>query len=115
MTVKKKQVAKKTTTPKVTPKNTGADYKSAPEEQPAAAPQQEKPIIGHLFGTLGYSDINDIEGFIGRISGGSISDMLLSLNASLRFAQGKGIYSVEESECISASIRTLSKLFTSKQ
>jgi effector-binding domain-containing protein len=61
--------------------------------------------LGVLFGILAYSDIDEYEAFINRLNEKSAQDMMLTIHSALRYAQAKGVFSLEESEAISIVLR----------
>lgn len=67
---------------------------------------EEQPL-GVLFGVLGYKTIEEFEGYLQRLSDRSPTDTVLTVHSALRFAQSKGIFSLEESEAISILLRKM--------
>jgi len=61
--------------------------------------------LGVLFGILAYNDIDEYETYINRLNEKSSQDMLLTIHSALRYAQAKGVFSLEESEVISVVLR----------
>jgi hypothetical protein len=68
---------------------------------------QEKEPLGVLFGVLAYNDTEEYEGYIKRLVDKSPQDMMLTIHSALRYAQARGVYSLEESEAISIVLRKL--------
>lgn len=75
--------------------NTGQNKSESNETQP----------LGVLFGILAYNDIEEYETYINRLNEKSSQDMLLTIHSALRYAQAKGVFSLEESEAISIVLR----------
>lgn len=63
--------------------------------------------LGILFGSLAYNDLDEYEAFLERLNGKSSIDTLLTIHSALRYAQSKGIFSLEESEVISILLRKI--------
>lgn len=61
--------------------------------------------MGVLFGILAYNDIDEFESYLNRLNEKSSQDMLLTIHSALRYAQAKGVFSLEESEAISIVLR----------
>ena len=59
--------------------------------------------IGSLFGTIHYNTYNDLNSFITNLTK---EQSLYCLIESVKYAHSKGVFSLEESECISKSIRS---------
>jgi hypothetical protein len=66
----------------------------------------EKPL-GVLFNVLAYNSIEEFEDYLDRVKNKSQQDMLLTIHSALRYAQSTGIFSLEESEIISLTLRNL--------
>ncbi len=62
--------------------------------------------IGSLFGTIHYVSINDLDNFISNLTQ---EQSLYCLIEAVKLAHLKGIYTIEESECLSKSIRVFQK------
>ena len=69
--------------------------------------QQEKEPLGVLFGVLAYNDMEEYETYIKRLSEKSPHDMMLTMHSALRYAQARGVFTLEESEAISIVLRKL--------
>lgn len=67
----------------------------------------EKEPLGVLFGVLAYNDIEEYEDFINRLNEKTPNDTLLTIHSALRFAQARGVFSLEESEAISIVLRKM--------
>ncbi len=72
--------------------------------------EEQKPL-GVLFGILAYNTDEELEEFFNRLHNKSIHDVLITINSALRYAQLSGVFSVEESEAISISLRKLKPIF----
>ena len=70
--------------------------------------QQEKPK-GVLFGILAYHTEEEYQSFLDKIKNGSEPEIVLVVNAALRFAQSKGAFSLEESELIINTLKIFSQ------
>jgi hypothetical protein len=70
--------------------------------------EQEKPK-GVLFGILAYKTEEEYQDFLGRIKDGSEAEIVLVVNAALRYAQAKGSFSLEESEIIINTLKIFSQ------
>lgn len=70
--------------------------------------EQEKPK-GVLFGILAYKTEEEYQDFLDRVKGGSEAEIVLVVNAALRFAQAKGAFSLEESEVIINTLKIFSQ------
>lgn len=68
---------------------------------------KEKEPLGVLFGVLAYNDVPEYEGFIQRLNDKSPNDTLLTIHSALRYAQSRGVFSIEESEAISVVLRKM--------
>ena len=66
--------------------------------------QQKKPI-GQLFGTINYTSQKDIDMFIEKMTA---EQSFYILNLALKYSHAQGIFSLEESEIISKSLRLFS-------
>ena len=69
--------------------------------------ETNKEPLGVLFGVLGYNDMVEYEEYIGRLNDKSPSDTMLTIHSALRYAQARGVFSLEESEAISIILRKL--------
>lgn len=70
--------------------------------------EQEKPK-GILFGILAYKTEEEYQDFLGRVKEGSEAEIILVVNAALRYAQAKGAFSLEESEVIINTLKIFSQ------
>ena len=61
---------------------------------------------GKLFGTINYASIDSLESFLSNLN---IQQSLYVLGQSLEFANNQGIFSLQESEILSKSLRILNK------
>jgi len=61
--------------------------------------------LGVLFGVLAYNDITEYESYLNRLNEKSPQDTMLTIHSALRYAQAKGVFSLEESEAISIVLR----------
>ena len=64
---------------------------------------------GVLFGMLAYVSQDEYAGFLEKIKSGSEAEIILVVNAALRYAQSKGVFSLEESEVILNTLKLFSK------
>jgi len=62
----------------------------------------EKNPIGYLFGTISYTSPNDIELFVKNITP---EQSFYLINLALKYSYSKGVFTLEESELISKSLR----------
>jgi hypothetical protein len=62
--------------------------------------------IGSLFGTIHYVSINDLDNFISNLNQ---EQSLYCLIEAVRLSHSKGVFTIEESECISKAIRVFQK------
>jgi hypothetical protein len=67
----------------------------------------ETQPLGVLFGVLAYNTIEEYETFIGRLNEKSPQDILLTIHSALRYAQVKGVFTLEESEAVSVALRNI--------
>jgi len=65
-----------------------------------------KNPIGQLFGTINYTSQSDIDKFVENMNP---EQAFYILNLSLKYSQSKGLFSLEESEVISKSLRVFTK------
>ncbi len=70
--------------------------------------EQEKPK-GVLFGILAYHTEEEYQSFLEQIKNGSEPEIILVVNAALRYAQSKGVFSLEESEIIINTLKIFSQ------
>jgi hypothetical protein len=68
---------------------------------------EQKPK-GVLFGVLAYMSDEEYQTFLGKVKEGSEAEIILTVNAALRYAQSKGAFSLEESEVIINALRIFS-------
>jgi hypothetical protein len=59
--------------------------------------------IGSLFGVMHYNTYNDLNSFIANLNR---EQSLYCLIESVKYAHSKGVFTLEESECVSKSIRS---------
>ena len=76
--------------------------------------QKEQEPLGTLFGVLAYNDLSELEGFLERIRAKSSADVLLTVHSGLRYAQMRGVFSLEESEAVSIALRNLQDAMKTK-
>ena len=67
--------------------------------------ENNKLPIGQLFDSINYYNIEDLDKFISNLNN---EPSLYCLIQSVQYAHSKNLFSLEESEVISKSIRTLS-------
>lgn len=65
-----------------------------------------KNPIGQLFGTISYTSQSDIDKFVENMT---VEQAFYILNLSLKYSQSRGLFSLEESEVISKSLRVFTK------
>lgn len=70
-------------------------------------PKEENKPLGVLFGVLAYNTVEEFEQYIGRLNAKSAQDVLITIHSALRYAQSAGVFSVEESEAVSVTIRKM--------
>ena len=70
--------------------------------------EKEKPK-GVLFGVLAYMSDDEYLGFLNQIKVGSEAEIVLVVNTALRYAQSKGVFSLEESEIILNTLKVFSQ------
>ena len=68
--------------------------------------EEEKPL-GTLFNSINYYSISDLEKFIDNLN---YDQSLFCLMECCKYAQRRGILSLEEAEVISKSIRKVHKI-----
>ena len=61
--------------------------------------------IGSLFGTIHYDTNKDLNSFVSNLNQ---EQSLYCIIESIRYIQSKGLFTLEESECLSKSIRIIS-------
>lgn len=71
-------------------------------------PEEQKPK-GVLFGVLAYMSDDEYLGFLNQIKVGSEAEVVLVVNTALRYAQSKGVFSLEESEIILNTLKVFSQ------
>jgi len=59
--------------------------------------------IGSLFGVIHYNTYTDLNSFIANLNR---EQSLYCLIESVKYSHSKGVFTLEESECISKSIRS---------
>ena len=67
--------------------------------------ENNKLPVGQLFDSINYYNIEDLDKFISNLNN---EQSLYCLIQSVQYAHSKNLFSLEESEVISKSIRTLS-------
>lgn len=67
--------------------------------------ENNKSPIGQLFDSINYYSIEDFDKFVSNLNN---EQSLYCLIQSVQYAHSKNLFSLEESEVISKSIRTLS-------
>ena len=70
--------------------------------------QEQKPK-GVLFGMLAYHTEEEYQTFLTKIKDGSEAEIVLTVNAALRYAQAKGAFTLEESEIILNTLKIFSQ------
>ena len=70
---------------------------------------EEKKPKGVLFGMLAYMSDEEYQGFLDQVKSGSEAEIVLVVNAAMRYAQSKGVFSLEESEIIINTLKLFSK------
>ncbi len=70
--------------------------------------EQQKPK-GVLFGVLAYNSEEEYQAFLNNIKKGSEAEIVLVVNTALRYAQSKGVFSLEESEIILNTLKIFSQ------
>lgn len=80
--------------------------KEAVEAQAPQQPQEEPQPqpVGSMFGNIQYYNHEDVPNFFEKMTG---NDAIFILLSAARYAQGKGVFSLEESEGISRAIRII--------
>lgn len=68
--------------------------------------------INTLFGVLGYESNDEYETFINRLLDGNKSDIIITLQSAIRYSLSKGIYTLEESEALSITLRKITQILT---
>lgn len=71
--------------------------------------EQEQKPKGVLFGILAYTSEEEYQEFLTKIKEGSEPEIILVVNAALRFAQSKGAFSLEESEVVINTLKIFSQ------
>lgn len=69
--------------------------------------KEQKPK-GVLFSVLAYNTDEEYQTFLTKVKEGSETEIVLAVNAALRHAQAKGVFSFEESEVIVNALRIFS-------
>lgn len=67
---------------------------------------ENKPL-GVLFNKLAYKTTDELEDFIVKLNNKSQNETVLAITSALKYAQSKGIFTLEESEIISIVLRKL--------
>ena len=75
--------------------------------------KQDQEPMGVLFGILAYNNIDEYTQFVESIRTGNKDTMLLTIHSAFRYAQTKGVFSLEESETLSITLRNLETIFKS--
>jgi hypothetical protein len=76
--------------------------------------EQVQPF-GILFGVLAYNNNQEFEAYIDRLNKKSLNDTLLTIHSALRYAQNKGVYSIEETEAISITLRKIHEILVPEE
>jgi hypothetical protein len=76
--------------------------------------EEQKPL-GVLFGVLAYNNEKEFEEYIERLNGKSVHDVLITIHSALRYAQASGVFSVEESEAVSVTLRKMKEVIVAEQ
>jgi hypothetical protein len=76
--------------------------------------EEQKPL-GVLFGVLAYNNEKEFEEYISRLNNKSVHDVLITIHSALRYAQSSGVYSVEESEAVSVTLRKMKDVIVAEQ
>ena len=71
--------------------------------------EKEQKPKGVLFSILAYNTDKEYQDFLNKVKEGSEMEIVLTVNAALRHAQSKGVFSLEESEIIINALRIFSK------
>lgn len=71
--------------------------------------EQEQKPKGVLFGILAYTSEEEYQEFLTKIKEGSEPEIVLVVNAALRYAQSKGAFSLEESEVVINTLKIFSQ------
>jgi len=71
--------------------------------------EQEQKPKGILFGMLAYMSEEEYQEFLGKIKEGSEPEIILVVNAALRYAQTKGAFTLDESEVIINTLKIFSQ------
>ena len=71
--------------------------------------EQEQKPKGVLFGILAYMSEEEYQEFLTKIKEGSEPEIILVVNAALRYAQSKGAFSLEESEVVVNTLKIFSQ------
>ena len=75
------------------------------EQNQTQTENNETQPLGVLFGALDYNSIEEYETFISRLN--EKSPILLTIHSALRYAQVKGVFTLEESEAVSVALRNI--------
>lgn len=67
---------------------------------------EEKPL-GVLFGVLAYNSQKELEEFMEGLHSGSHANIIMTIHAALRYAQASGVFSLEEAEAVSVTLRKM--------
>ena len=70
-------------------------------------PQQTNKPLGVLFGVLAYETVDEYETHLQRLKDKFPQDIWVTVESALRYAQAKGVLSLEESEVISIILRSI--------
>lgn len=79
------------------------------EEQKKEERKEQENPKGILFGVLAYNTEKEYQLFLNSIKKGSEAEVVLVVNAALRYAQSKGAFSLEESEVILNTLKIFSQ------
>jgi hypothetical protein len=65
-----------------------------------------------LFGILGYKTPQEYLSYLERLSQASTPDLLITIQSALRYANTQNIYTLEEAEAISITLREITKILS---
>jgi CHAD domain-containing protein len=85
------------------------------EETNNQKPNEEQKPLGVLFGVLAYNTEKEFEEYIERLNSKSVHDVLITIHSALRYAQSAGIFSVEESEAVSITLRKMKDVIVAEK
>lgn len=70
----------------------------------------EQQPKGVLFGVMAYETQGEYEDFLKNLDKKSLKHTFLTLHSALRYSQTKGIFTIEEAEVISVTLRRLGEI-----